>query len=88
MSNNQLEPDLKEILTYIDTKVDKLSLDVTELKVGQSSIEGDIKTLDTKVDGFENRVDNQEFTNRGVLVGLIVAILSGAAQFFGMVGNP
>ncbi|WP_019509011.1 hypothetical protein [Pleurocapsa sp. PCC 7319] len=99
MSNIQVESDLKEILTRIDTKLDKLSEDVTELKVGQARIEGDlkaiderlsgqIKALDTKVDQLDKRVGNQEFTNRGVLVGLIVVILGGAAKFFGMVGNP
>ena len=99
MSNIQVESDLKEILTRIDTKLDKLSEDVTELKVGQARIEGDlkaiderlsgqIKALDTKVDQLDKRVGNQEFTNRGVLVGLIVVILGGAAKFLGMVGNP
>ena len=99
MSNIQIESDLKEILTRIDTKLDKLSEDVTELKVGQARIEGDIKTtdeklsgqikaLDTKVEQLDKRVGNQEFTNRGVLIGLIVVILGGAAKFFGMVGNP
>jgi archaellum component FlaC len=95
----QIESDLKEILTRIDTKLDKLSEDVTELKVGLAEVKGDIKTvdeklsgqikaLDTKVDGLDKRVSNQEFTNRGILVGLILVILGGAAKIFGMVGNP
>ncbi|MBE9170689.1 hypothetical protein IQ238_25295 [Pleurocapsales cyanobacterium LEGE 06147] len=83
----------------IDQKLDKLSEDVTELKVGQARLEGkieavdeklsgQIKALDNKVDGLDKRVSNQEFTNRGVLIGLIVVILGGAAKIFGMVGNP
>ncbi|HEY9772013.1 MAG TPA: hypothetical protein V6C71_26510 [Coleofasciculaceae cyanobacterium] len=94
----QIESDLKEILT-IDNKLDKLSEDVTELKIGQARLEGkletvdqrlsgQIKSLDTKVDQLDKRVGNQEFTNRGVLVGLIIVILGGAAKFFGMIGNP
>ena len=83
-----VETDLKEILTRIDSKLDKLTEDVTELKVGQAEIKGDIKALDTKVEGLDKRVSNQEFTNRGVLIGLIVVILGGAAKFFGLVGNP
>ena len=83
-----VETDLKEILTRIDSKLDKLTEDVTELKVGQAEIKGDIKALDTKVEGLDKRVSNQEFTNRGVLIGLIVVILGGAAKFFGIVGNP
>ena len=73
MSNIQVESDLKEILTRIDNKLDKLSEDVTELKVGQAEIKGDlkaiderlsgqIKALDTKVEQLDKRVGNQEFT--------------------------
>lgn len=83
-----VETDLKEILTRIDSKLDKLTEDVTELKVGQAEIKGNIKALDTKVEGLDKRVSNQEFTNRGVLIGLIVVILGGAAKFFGFAGNP
>ncbi len=80
MSNIQVESDPKEILTRIDNKLDKLSEDVTNIKVSLAEVKGDIKTLDTKIDGLEKRVGNQEFTNRGVLVG--------AAKFFGIMGNP
>ena len=83
-----VESDLKDILNRIDTKLDKLSEDVTELKVSLAEVKGGIKTLDTKVEGLDKRVGNQEFTNRGVLIGLIVVILVGAAKFFGIVGNP
>jgi predicted nuclease with TOPRIM domain len=88
MSNIQIESDLKEILNKLDGKLDKLTEDVTELKVGQAEIKGDIKALDTKVEGLDKRVSNQEFTNRGVLIGLVVVILGGAAKFFGLAGNP
>jgi hypothetical protein len=95
----QIESDLKEILTKIDQKIDKLeekftqkldtlSKDITELKVGQAEIKGEIKALEEKATGLDERVKNQEFVNRGVLVGLIVVILGGAAKLFGIVGNP
>jgi len=51
-------------------------------------LSGQIKAVDTKVDQLDKRVGNQEFTNRGVLVGLILVILGGAAKFFGIVNNP
>ena len=51
MSNIQIESDLKEILTRIDNKLDKLNEDVTELKVGQAKIEGDITTIDERLSG-------------------------------------
>ncbi len=60
MSNIQVESDLKEILTRIGNKLDKLSEDVTDIKVSLAEVKGDIKTLDTKIDGLEKRVGNQE----------------------------
>ena len=45
-------------------------------------------TVKTKLEGLEKRMDNQEFISRGVLIGLIVAILGGFAKLFGFVGNP
>jgi hypothetical protein len=33
-------------------------------------------------------VENQEFTNRGILIALVVAILGSAAKLFGAIGNP
>lgn len=89
-----IETDLKEVLAKIDQKLDKLdakfdkvdarfdslSKDITDLKVGQARLE-------EKVDGLSKRMDNQEFISRGVLIGLIVAILGGFAKLFGLVGS-
>ncbi|MEM9511046.1 MAG: hypothetical protein AAGA16_25825, partial [Cyanobacteria bacterium P01_E01_bin.35] len=72
----------------INQKLDRLSEDVTDLKVGQAKIEGKIESLDTKVEQLDKRIGNQEFTNRGVLIGLVVAILGGAAKLLGLMGNP
>ncbi|HEY9694900.1 MAG TPA: hypothetical protein V6D15_22090 [Oculatellaceae cyanobacterium] len=89
-----IESDLKEILNKIDTKLDTLSRDVTDIKVGvarlEEKVDGLEKRIDAKIDGIEQkleskldglgkRMDNQEFISRGVLVGLIVAILGGFA---------
>ena len=85
-----IESDLKEILTKIDQKLDTLSRDVTDLKVGQARLEEKVdgleKRLESKLDGLGKRMDNQEFLSRGVLIGLIVAILGGFAKLFGFVG--
>ena len=84
-----IESDLKEILTKIDQKLDTLSRDVTDLKVGQARLEEKVdgleKRLESKLDGLSKRMDNQEFLSRGVLIGLIVAILGGFAKLFGFV---
>ncbi len=65
----------------IDGKLDKLSHDATDLKVG-------LAELKTEVNGISKRLDNQEFITRGVLIALIVAILGGLAKLLGLVGNP
>lgn len=83
-----IEQDLKEILAKIDLKLDSLQKDLVDLKVGQTEIKGEIKTLDEKIKGLDERVKNQDFINRGILVGLILAIIGGLAKLFGFVGNP
>ena len=94
MSNTpiQISTDLGKILERIDNKIDNLQKDVNnkidnlqkdvnDLKVGQARLE-------EKVEGLSQRIDNQEFVSRGVLIGLIVAIAGGAAKLFGFIGNP
>jgi outer membrane murein-binding lipoprotein Lpp len=121
MENPVIQTDLGAILGQISSKLDKISEDITELKVGQVKLEGkiealderlsgqikavderlsgkiealdeklsgQIKALDIKVDQLDKRVGNQEFINRGVFVGLILVILGGAAEFFGIWNNP
>ena len=69
----------------IKTLDEKLSGDIKSLDI---KFTGEIKTLDIKVDGISKRLDNQEFLNRGVLIGLIVALLGGLAKMFGWIGSP
>ena len=79
----------------VDERFDKIDERLNKIEVGQAEIKGDIKAideklsgqikaLDTKVEQLDKRIGNQEFTNRGVLVGLIIVILGGAAKFFGI----
>ncbi len=83
-----IEQDLKEILGKIDQKLDGLQKDIVDLKIGQTEIKGEIKTLSERINGVDERVKNQDFISRGILVGLILAILGGLAKLFGFVGNP
>jgi uncharacterized protein YlxW (UPF0749 family) len=87
-----IESDLKEILTRLEQKIDNVSKDVNDLKVSvaetRAELKEDIKALNEKVDGLSKRLDTTEFVNRGILIGLIVAILGGFAKLFGIVGNP
>ncbi|MGK7956218.1 MAG: hypothetical protein AB4063_13365 [Crocosphaera sp.] len=73
--------ELTDVLKRIENKLDTMQKDLTDLKVGQARLE-------EKVDGLGKRLDYQEFINRGVLIGLIVALLGGLAKMFGWIGNP
>ena len=103
MSNETVTYSLEAVLTRIEGKIDSLQRDVnqkfdkiderlTKVEIGQSEIRGDIKALDdrltTEIKGLTARVANQEFTNRGILIALVVAILGGAAKLFGFLPNP
>ena len=94
-----IETDLKEILSEfkqefvkINQRLDKIDETVTDLKVNQVRMEerlsGQINLLDAKVSGLDKRIENQEFTSRGILIGLIVVVLGGAAKVFGFLPNP
>lgn len=69
-----IEYDLKEILTGLENKVDKIGEDVSGLTVK-------VEVLAEKVDGITKRLDTQ-FINRGVIIGLILAVLGGFAKVF------
>ena len=94
MTNPKIEVDIAEILGDIKNdqkevlkKISELKNDISDLKIEVAEVRGDIKSLNTKVEQLDKRIANQEFTNRGVLVGLIVALLVGAAKVFGFGGN-
>ncbi len=72
-----IEYDLKEILIRLENKIDKIGEDVSDLKVK-------VEVLAEKVDGITKRLDTQEFINRGVIIGLILAVLGGFAKIFGL----
>jgi len=83
-----IETDLKEIFTKLDQRLDRIEISLNELKVSQAEIRGDIKALDEKVNGIGKRLENQEFTNRGILVAVVIALIGGAAKFLGVFPNP
>ena len=59
-----------------------------KIEAVDQKLSGQIKALDTKVEQLDKRVGNQEFASRGILVGIVVIVLGGAAKLFGWVGNP
>ena len=96
MSNETVTYSLEAVLTRIEGKIDFLQRDVNErlnkLEIGQSELRGDIKALDERltaeIKGLTARVADREFTSRGILIALVVAILGGAAKIFGFLPNP
>ncbi|MDJ0598945.1 MAG: hypothetical protein QNJ37_08920 [Crocosphaera sp.] len=72
---------LEEVLQRIEDKLDKIDERLTTIDIGQARLE-------EKVDALGKRLDNQEFISRGVLIGLMVALLGGLAKIFGLVGTP
>ncbi|MGH1395244.1 MAG: hypothetical protein ACRAVC_14630 [Trichormus sp.] len=88
---------LEEILGQINQKLDTLQKDVTEIKIGQAKMEaelkgdikaleaelkGEIKALDMEVKGVGKQLDTQEFINRSVLVGFVLALTAGVIKLF------
>jgi len=103
LSNETVTYSLEAVLTRIESKIDSLEkrMDerfdkvedrLTKVEIGQAELKGelkgDIKVLDEKIEGLTARVGYQEFTNRGILIALVVAVLGGAAKLFGFFPNP
>lgn len=78
MTNPTIETDIAEILK-------DLQKGQKDIQITLETIKGDIKALDTKVDQLDKRVANQEFLNRGVFIGLLLALLGGVVNFFGWI---
>jgi chromosome segregation ATPase len=74
----ELKAELKGDIKILDEKIEGL----------KGELKGDIKVLDEKIEGLTTRVGYQEFTNRGILIALVVAVLGGAAKLFGFFPNP
>ncbi|PZV24712.1 MAG: hypothetical protein DCF12_16965 [Snowella sp.] len=83
-----IETDLKDILTKIDNRLDRIENDLTEIKINQAETRGEIKVLDEKITGIGKRLENQEFIGRSIFVGVILALLAGAVKLFGFPPNP
>jgi hypothetical protein len=89
MAGETVTYSLEAVLTRIEGKIDKIDERLTKLEIGQAEIKGEIKALDerltTEIKGLTARVAYQEFTNRGILIALVVVILGGAAKFLGFI---
>jgi hypothetical protein len=82
---DSLEKRMNERFDKVEDRLTKVEIGQAELK---AELKGDIKVLDEKIEGLTARVGYQEFTNRGILIALVVAVLGGAAKLFGFFPNP
>jgi ABC-type phosphate transport system auxiliary subunit len=83
-----IETELKDIFTKIDQRLDRMEQSINDLKLGQAEIKGEIKNLETRVDGLSTRISNQEFLLRTIVGGLILIVLGGVARMFLTFPNP
>lgn len=68
-----IETDLKDVLTQINGKLDKLTEDVNDVKVSLASLEEGQK-------GLSKRLDNLEFIARAIISAVIVDLLAGLGK--------
>ncbi len=64
-----------DILKRIEDKLDKQSE-----KIGAISVK--LTAVETELKGVNKRLDSQEFINRSVAIGVIVALTSGVVKLF------
>ena len=74
---------MEKQFTEVNKKLEIIDGRLNKLEIGQAELSGEIKTLEEKVIGIDKRLDNQEFINRGVLVAVIIALISGVVKLFG-----
>ncbi|MFN5239459.1 MAG: hypothetical protein ACK5CG_02875 [Aphanizomenon sp.] len=84
--NQKMDRQFTEVnqkFTEVNKKLETIDGRLNKLEIGQAELSGEIKTLEEKVSGIDKRLDNQEFINRGVLVAVIIALISGVVKLFG-----
>ncbi len=59
----------------IETKIDNTQKDIIDIKLSQGKLE-------EKINGVEKRLENQEFLNRTVVAGVVLALLANVVKMF------
>ncbi len=54
-----IEQDLKEILTKIDQRLERIENEVTDLKIGQVRLEGELRRFEGELKGEVKRVEGE-----------------------------
>ena len=88
------DTDLKEIKDLITSGLSRLDTEITEIKIGQERLSGQIMTLDEKVSGTNKRLDiieNRVNSLTGWLIGILLAFVGGLLGILGKIAffpNP
>lgn len=81
----EIQIDQKTMLNEMRSGQKEILKEISDIKVSLETAKGDIKALDAKVEQLDKRIANQEFLNRGVFIGLLLALLGGVVNFFGWI---
>ncbi|REJ39088.1 MAG: polyhydroxyalkanoate biosynthesis repressor PhaR [Microcystis flos-aquae TF09] len=74
MSNETVTYSLEAVLTRIEGKIDKIDERLTKVEIGLTDLKGDIKVLDEKIEGMENRLISVEGTQKNQVWTLIILL--------------
>ena len=80
--NQRLEEKIDNTAKNLEAKIDATSKNL------EDKINAIDKNLTDNIQNLAKRVDNSEFINRGIFIGLIVTLLGVFAKFLGIIGNP
>jgi chromosome segregation ATPase len=79
----EIKGELKRVETELKGDIKRVEIELKgEINRVETELKGEIKTLDAKVEGIGKRLDTQEFINRSVVVGFILAIGAGIVKLF------
>jgi len=80
---SELKGDIKTLESELKGDVKNLESELKgDIKTLESELKGDIKNLETEVNGIGKRLDTQEFINRSVVVGFVLALVAGTVKLF------
>jgi septal ring factor EnvC (AmiA/AmiB activator) len=80
--NNKVDQQSKQM----DELRQEIMAEVTAVKIhviqSESELKGEIKALKAEVKEIGKRLDTQEFINRSVVVGFVLAVVAGIVKLF------
>ena len=94
MPNPTVEVKLEDVLAKIDNRLERIESELTDIKVSQAEIRGDIANLKTEltltrddVKDLKGRATAQIWTLIGLISSVITAIVAAAVKL-GFFNNP